>query len=112
MTGPRKLDFTVYRNVVDGKLVDAKQHRHGINPATLTQQPDVPIATKQDLDSAVEAATAAFKTWSCTPYNVRQAALLRFADALEAEAEGFTKQLTAEQGKPVRLYNHPTRSQK
>ncbi|KAJ5812196.1 aldehyde dehydrogenase [Penicillium riverlandense] len=95
------LNFTTFKNIVGGKLVDTKEHRRGMNPATLAQLPDVPIATEQDLDNAVESATAAFKTWSCTPYVERRAALLRFADAFEAKAKEFVQMLTVEQGKPI-----------
>lgn len=95
------LNFTSFKNIIGGKLVDTDEHRHGIDPATLVQGPDVPITTDQDLDNAVEAASAAFKIWSRTSYEARREALLRFADAFESESKGFARLLTAEQGKPV-----------
>ena len=95
------LDFTTFKNVINGKLVDTKTHRQGIKPATSEPHVDVPVATEGDLDDAVNAARDAFKSWSQTSYEERKAKLLEYADALQAEKEGFVKLLTTEQGKPV-----------
>jgi acyl-CoA reductase-like NAD-dependent aldehyde dehydrogenase len=62
-----------------------------------------PVATKADLDDAVNAARDAFKSWSQTSYEERKAKLLAYTDALEAKKEGFVQLLTTEQGKPVRI---------
>jgi acyl-CoA reductase-like NAD-dependent aldehyde dehydrogenase len=102
-TGGTSLDFTTFKNVINGKLVDTKAHRQGIKPATSEPHVDVPVATEADLDDAVNAAREAFKSWSQTSYEERKAKLLAYADALEAEKEGFVKLLTTEQGKPVRI---------
>jgi acyl-CoA reductase-like NAD-dependent aldehyde dehydrogenase len=102
-TSGTSLDFTTFKNVINGKLVDTKTHRQGIKPATSEPHVDVPVATEADLDDAVNAAREAFKSWSQTSYEERKAKLLAYADALEAEKEGFVKLLTTEQGKPVRI---------
>lgn len=75
--------------------------RHGINPATTEPNPEVPVATQEDLDKAVQAARAAFKKWSKTSFTERRAALLAYADAIDANIDGFSKTLTMEQGKPL-----------
>ena len=59
--------------------------------------------SKANLENAVNAACEAFKSWSQTSYEERKAKLLAYADALEAEKEGFVKLLTTEQGKPVSI---------
>jgi acyl-CoA reductase-like NAD-dependent aldehyde dehydrogenase len=59
------------------------------------------VATQKDLDKAVQAARAAFKTWSKTSFEERRVALLAYADAIEANIDGFSKTLTMEQGKPL-----------
>ena len=97
------LDFTTFKNTINGKLVDTKAHRQGIKPATSEPHVDVPVATEADLDDAVNAARDAFRSWSQTSYEERKAKLLAYADALEVEKEGFVKLLTTEQGKPVRI---------
>jgi succinate-semialdehyde dehydrogenase/glutarate-semialdehyde dehydrogenase len=74
---------------------------HGINPATKEANPPVPVATSSDLDRAVTAAETAFERWSQVPIQERRTALFAYADALDAEKEGFTNLLTREQGKPL-----------
>lgn len=96
------LDFTTFKNTINNELVDTAKHTHGINPATREQLPDVPVATKADLEDAVKAARAAFKKWRNVPRAERNAAVLKFADLIDANAEGFIALLTTEQGKPVR----------
>lgn len=95
------LTWDTFSNTIDGKADNGKSSRHGINPATEGNSSTVPVATQEDVDRAMVAAKKAFKTWSAVPYAERQKAVLAFADALEAEKEGFSKLLTKEQGKPV-----------
>lgn len=95
------LDFTTFKNTINGKQVESKTTRHGINPATKKENPAVPVATQQDLDNAVKAARQAFKTWKDTTYEERAKKLNDFANAFMGEKEGFAKLLTQEQGKPL-----------
>ena len=95
------LDFTTFKNVIDGKTVESKTTRHGINPATKKPNPDVPVATQADLDQAVKAARKAFNSWRKTTHEERAKALVDFANALMAEKDNFAKLLTQEQGKPL-----------
>lgn len=90
-----------FHNVINNELTSTATTRHGINPATTEPNPEVPVATQEDLDKAVDAARAAFKTWSKTTFAERRAALLAYADAIEANIDGFSKTLTMEQGKPL-----------
>lgn len=79
--------------------------RHGINPATLNDLPEVPVSTQADLDSAVSSAKVAFKSWSKKTLEERRKRLYAFADAFENEREGFAKLLVEEQGKPLQTAN-------
>src|SRR4051812_18412436 len=88
------LDFTTFKNCINAELVDTKLHRNGINPSNLAALPDVPIATEEDLDKAVTAARAAFKSWSKVSWEDRKKVLLAFIDALEAAQDEFVKLLT------------------
>ncbi|CBF75857.1 aldehyde dehydrogenase family protein [Aspergillus nidulans FGSC A4] len=92
--------FDNYQNTINGVQTSTAEKRHGINPATGEPNPDVPVATAEDVDKAVAAAEEAFKTWSEVPFVERQKALLAFADAIEKHAEDFSKLLVQEQGKP------------
>lgn len=97
-----KLDlFSGFYNTINGKLTSTEKTRHGINPATGKPNPEIPVSTPQDVDTAVAAARDAFKTWSRTPWDQRKKAILDFADALEQHTDDFAKMLTQEQGKPV-----------
>ncbi|KAL4778875.1 Aldehyde/histidinol dehydrogenase, partial [Aspergillus varians] len=95
------LDTTTFRNIINGELTSTAETRHGINPATKQPNPEVPVATQEDLDRAVTAAKAAFKTWSRTSFEERRKAISAYADALEANAGELVALLTKEQGKPL-----------
>ena len=95
------LDFTTFSNVIDGQLVSTEKTRHGINPATAKPNPEVPVATREDVDRVMAAAKKAAKPWAKVPYAERQKAVFAFADAIEKEKDGFAKLLTQEQGKPI-----------
>jgi acyl-CoA reductase-like NAD-dependent aldehyde dehydrogenase len=66
---------------------------------------EVPIARKEDLDAAVDAAKHAFKSWSLTPFSKRAELLLEYANLIEEHRAEFEKLLTLEQGKPLSLSN-------
>jgi acyl-CoA reductase-like NAD-dependent aldehyde dehydrogenase len=97
------LDFDTFKNVISEKLVDTKSHRQGIKPASSEAHVDVPVATEADLDDAIYAAREAFKSWSQTTFEERKSKVLAYADAFEAEKDGFVKLLTTEQGKLVSI---------
>lgn len=54
-----------------------------------------------DVNKAVEAADAAFPSWSAVPGPERGAILLRFADLLELDRDELAFRLSAEQGKTI-----------
>lgn len=87
--------------MINNELTQTSQTRHGINPANSQPNPPVPVSTQEDLDAAVKAARVAFKTWTKTSFEERRKALSAWADAIEANASGFAKTLTMEQGKPL-----------
>ncbi|CAI7576697.1 unnamed protein product [Penicillium pancosmium] len=97
----KPLDFTTFQNVINNQLSSTATTRHSINPATSRPNPEVPVSTQEDLDKAVKAARDAFKVWSKTSFEERRKALHAYADAIEANADGFAKTLTMEQGKPL-----------
>ncbi|GKT91841.1 aldehyde dehydrogenase [Colletotrichum tofieldiae] len=91
--------------IIDGKLSATERTRHGVNPANLTPKEEVPVASRGDVDRAVAAAHAAFKTWSKVPYDQRRKAVLAYADAIDGLRGQFRDLLISEQGKPI----HPSR---
>jgi acyl-CoA reductase-like NAD-dependent aldehyde dehydrogenase len=74
-------------NIINNKLIPTEKTRHSIDPATGEPLYEVPVATKEDLDSAVKYAREAFKTWSKTTFEERAKLLVAFADAIEENRE-------------------------
>ena len=85
---------------INGESVAGSNVSDVYNPATRSVIAQVPIASPDDLDRAVDAARAAFASWSSTPLAERQAIVAAIGDRLEEHAEEFMALLTAEQGKP------------
>lgn len=93
MSGPRL--------IVDGKPLATAETFAVIDPATGASFADAPLASRADLDRAVDAARRAFPSWAATPIDVRAQAILAIADALEAAKDELAKLLSNEQGKPI-----------
>ncbi|MCJ1368759.1 hypothetical protein MMC16_007905 [Acarospora aff. strigata] len=96
-----KLDFTIFYNVINGKLTRTSKTRHNINPATTEPNAEVPVSTLEDVDNAVSAARVAFKSWFKVPVEKRREAIIAFADAVAGCKEDLARLLTMEQGKPL-----------
>jgi len=90
-------EFTM---TVDGKAVKGSKHRDVINPATGKSFTQVPDCTKEELDTAMDAAARAYKTWS-KDIALRRKVLADCATALQQGSEGIVPLLTQEQGKPL-----------
>jgi succinate-semialdehyde dehydrogenase/glutarate-semialdehyde dehydrogenase len=72
------------------------------NPSTGEQIADVPLGGREDARLAVEAAHAAFWSWSQTPAEERSAILRRMYELVVADADRLGEIMTLEQGKPFR----------
>src|SRR6476659_4471911 len=71
-----------------------------LNPKTEDTSVEVPEASAEQVDAAVNAATAAFKTWSRTTPAERSGLLLKLADAIERDAEAYATLEALNCGKP------------
>ncbi len=71
-----------------------------INPKTEETIVSLPDASPAQVDSAVQAAASAFKTWSRTTPAERSGLLLKLADAIEKDAEAFAALEALNCGKP------------
>lgn len=78
-----------------------ENEEHVLNPKTGETVLDLPEASLTQVDKAVDAAEAAFRTWSQTTPAQRSAYLLRIADAIERDAEGFAALEALNCGKPI-----------
>lgn len=72
-----------------------------LDPRTGALILDVAEASTAQVDRALAAARKAFETWSRTTPAERSAALLRIADRVEAEAQGFAALEALNCGKPI-----------
>lgn len=72
-----------------------------LNPATGETLFDLPLATKRDLDDALEASRRGFDAWRTTAPEARGAVLARTAALLRERADALAAIATAEQGKPI-----------
>ena len=72
-----------------------------VNPATGETLGQLPMASKDDLDRALDAASRAFPLWRDTAVEARAAALHKAARYLKDNAKDIGALLTQEQGKPL-----------
>ncbi|BCW43214.1 aldehyde dehydrogenase family protein [Arthrobacter sp. StoSoilB5] len=72
-----------------------------LDPATGEAVGEAPVHTVEDLEAAITAATEAQPAWAVLGHEARSAALMKAADAVEANAEELAKLLSREQGKPL-----------
>src|SRR3989442_15151652 len=92
-------------NYVGGERTPARsgrryEKRNPANPSEVVGE--FPAPAEEDVDAAVEAAAAAFPSWSGMPAAGRAAVLMRAADAIEARVEDMAADMTREMGKPLR----------
>jgi aminobutyraldehyde dehydrogenase len=71
-----------------------------VNPKTEETIVTLPDASPAQVDTAVEAASKAFQTWSRTTPAERSGLLLKLADAIDREAEAFAVLEALNTGKP------------
>ncbi|MEO1492204.1 MAG: NAD-dependent succinate-semialdehyde dehydrogenase [Pseudomonadota bacterium] len=96
--GYEKLDLLIngqFRQGSDGAAEDV------LNPATEEVIGQVPHASAADVDEALDAADAGFKTWKAMTPLARQAIINKACDILTADIDRISANLTAEMGKPV-----------
>ena len=74
---------------VNGKLFSGSSDRTGkvFNPATGEQESEVKLASKSDLDHAVEIAKKAFETWSSKPALQRARVMFKFKELIEKNSD-------------------------
>jgi betaine-aldehyde dehydrogenase len=94
-----------YKMIVGGESVGAVSANWEtvINPSLEEAIAEVPQADYADVDRAVQAAKAAFTTWSKTSPAERSTLLYKLADALEAKAEELASVESLNTGKPIKL---------
>ncbi|HEU4344272.1 MAG TPA: aldehyde dehydrogenase family protein [Candidatus Binatia bacterium] len=90
---------------VNGEWFHPKSTRlvRNLNPADLDDViGEFPSATAEDVERAIEAALAAFKSWKKTPGPERGRVLWRAADIARRRADEIARTLTREEGKVLK----------
>jgi len=96
--------ITQYDNYIDGQWLPCQSGRtfDNINPASTGHIVGrFQASGSADAEKAVAAASRAFASWRKTPIGKRAKLLNDAASYLEAHADQFAKDLTAEEGKPI-----------
>jgi len=92
-------------NYINGQMVEpiGGQWIDNVDPSTNTVFSQIPDSDERDVSSAVEAAAAAFDTWSNLPVKKRSDLLLRIAALIEKNLQRFAEAESLDNGKPVWL---------
>lgn len=99
-------DMQTFHNIIDGKPVPAADGRtmEVIDPCTGEVYATVPLSGSADVDLAYTSAQRAFDDgWGAITPSERQGALLKIADAVEANAEELVEIERRDTGKPKAL---------
>ena len=86
---------------VGGKIFPGNSDNKGkvFNPATGEQEKEVRLASKSDLNQAVEIAKKAFEKWSIKPSLQRARIMFKFKDLIEKNSKELTELIVSEHGK-------------
>jgi acyl-CoA reductase-like NAD-dependent aldehyde dehydrogenase len=95
------MSVQTYNLTIGGKSVPARDHFEVRNPSTGEVVGLAPKATAEQLDQAVEAAQAAFASWSKTSHDERKKLIHAAAQKIADHAEEIARLITLEQGKPL-----------
>src|SRR5487761_2355199 len=93
-----------YDHWINGEFVkpSSGQYFENVTPITGQVFTEVARGNAEDVEKALDAAHAAFKTWGKTSVTERSNIMLKIADRMEANLEALAVAETWENGKPVR----------
>lgn len=95
----------IIQNYINGKLVGAEngQSFDNYNPSNGQVYSQIPDSTQADIQSAVDAASTAFPSWSATTRQDRSNLLLKIADLIDANHDRLAAAESKDNGKPIKL---------
>jgi succinate-semialdehyde dehydrogenase/glutarate-semialdehyde dehydrogenase len=88
--------------LIDGKWVSGSKQMDVIDPSTNQVLTQVADATLAEVDSAIDSASTAFKTWSQTAPRVRGEVLRKAFEIMTSELEDCARLISLENGKAWR----------
>ena len=90
-------------NIIGGESTESARRFESRNPAKWSEViGEFPCSTSEDVDSAVRAARAAFKSWRLVPAPKRAEILFKAAESLAQRKEEFARLMTREMGKVLK----------
>ena len=98
----RSVSTPTLQNFINGQFVQPQGTKllDIVNPATGETVAQAPVSSADDVDAAMKAAKAAFKPWARLTPGARQLALLKLADAIEANADALVEAQHRNTGQP------------
>jgi aminomuconate-semialdehyde/2-hydroxymuconate-6-semialdehyde dehydrogenase len=95
----------IIKNYINGELIAPidNQYLDVYNPASGEVYAQAPDSTEADINTAVDAAKAAFSTWSKTSIETRHYYLAKIADLIEARLDELAMAESVDNGKPLWL---------
>lgn len=97
------LEKTIHYSMVIGADSPSTGKQELVDPATGEVFATVAVGTAADVDRAVAAAKAAQPEWAALSVGERSVALMKFADAVEAQSERLAELESQNTGKPMKL---------
>ena len=93
--------MNLIEHYINGKTYKGSSSRKGkvFNPATGSQESEVILGTKSDLDHAVENAKTAFEKWSQVTPLQRARIIFKYKELIEKNYDELTKLIVSEHGK-------------
>ena len=93
--------MNLIEHFIDGKITkgSSKKTSKVFNPATGEQSAEVNLASKTDVDLAVQKAKQAFTIWSRKPPAQRARIIFKFKELIEKNSDELTKLIVSEHGK-------------
>ena len=93
--------MNLIKHFVDGKITkgSSKNTSKVFNPATGEQSAEVNLASKVDVDQAVQKAKQAFTDWSRKPPAQRARIIFKFKELIEKNSDELIKLIVSEHGK-------------
>lgn len=87
---------------INGQFIDSVSTKYNkiFDPSTGEQIAQVPACTREELESAIQAAKAAYPAWSATPVRKRAQLMLRLRELIVRDMESLTLLCATENGKP------------
>lgn len=89
-----------YGLLIDGNIIQTDDHFDVHNPANNSVLASAPRGTREHMERAIGAAKRAFPAWAALTADEREAIIVEFFEALEAQKDEFITLLSLEQGKP------------